>query len=104
MAMRFLLSFLLTIILVQSVQADIRFLTIADIHYGNKNIPGDGHDTGNILLTVAMNKFSQLANQVDFILALGDFPAHQLIHSSKKVDYIKTVFRGWVAFCVVGCV
>lgn len=91
--MRFLLYFLFIITFTGPVQADVRFLSISDIHYGSQNTPGDGHDTGNELLTVALNKFSQLANQVDFIVTLGDFPEHQLIPSSTRAVHIKKVFQ-----------
>lgn len=91
--MRFLFYFLFIITFTGPVQADVRFLTISDIHYGSNNIPGDGHDTGGKLLTVALNKFSQLVNQVDFIVTLGDFPEHQLINSGTRPVYIKKVFQ-----------
>lgn len=91
--MRTLLSFIFAILLVQSVHADIKFLSISDIHYGSANKPGDGHDTGDALFSAAFNKFSQLSNQVDFILTLGDLPEHQLIHSSNREHNIKKVLQ-----------
>lgn len=71
----------------------VHFLTIADIHYGAKNTPGDGHDTSPQLLTLAMKKYAQLSSQVDFIIVLGDMPTHLLGYAPIKAEYEKTVFH-----------
>lgn len=91
--MRHFLYLFTLLLLIQPVQADIRFLSISDIHYGSDNTPGEGHDTDKILFSSTLSKFGQLSNQVDFIITLGDFPAHMLWSSIKKEGYIKTVFH-----------
>lgn len=91
--MRILIYFIL-FLSTQLACADIRFLSISDFHYGSGNISGDGKDTGKILLNSSLKKFSQLSNQVDFILTLGDFSTHMLLYSPKKSDYLQTVFEG----------
>ncbi len=92
--MRALICFLTLFVSTQLVFADIRFLSISDIHYGSENVSGDGHDTGNILLNSSLKKFNQLTKDVDFILTLGDVPTHKLLYSSKNVEYLQTVFQG----------
>ena len=91
--MRLLTSLLLLFITLTPASAETRFLSIADIHYGEDNPAGDGHDTGRPLLTLALNKFSQLSKDVNFIVTLGDFPTHIFPFSAKKNDYTKTVFH-----------
>ena len=91
--MRIFLYLLIIVLLIQPSYANVRFLSISDIHYGSNNTPGDGHDTDKILLSTALKKFSHLAEQVDFIITLGDFPTHLLGYSSKKEEYIKTIFH-----------
>ena len=86
--------FLILLITLQSAHADIRFLSISDIHYGDNIETKDGRDTNQILLKKALNKFSQLVNNVDFVLTLGDLPTHSLFYSEKKQRYLKTVFHG----------
>lgn len=92
--MRIFLCIFLTLALLPCVRANTRFLTISDIHYSNDNVAGEGHDTDDALLSLTFHKFKQLVKKVDFILTLGDFPAHMLINSPKKEAYIKTVFHG----------
>lgn len=91
--MRFISYFLLVFVLSLPAQADIRFLAISDIHYGSNNMPGDGHNTGNTLLTIAMQQMRQLSQHVDFILTLGDFPEHQIINSGRRSVHIKKVLQ-----------
>ena len=90
--MRIFLSILLLII--NPVYANIEFLAISDIHYGDNIITKDGADTDPILLNKALNEFSRLSENVNFILALGDFPEHSLLYLVKKPSYLKTVFHG----------
>ncbi len=92
--MRFLLSLIALFMLINPVLADVRFLSISDIHYGTDNTTGDGHDTDSILLSSALSKFSLLTKHVDFVITLGDFPTHMLRYSPKKEGYIKSVFHG----------
>ena len=92
--MRNLFRLFITLLFIQPAYADVKFLSISDIHYGSENTPGDGHDTDKVLLSSTLSEASQLANQVDFIITLGDFPTHMLISSPKKEDYIKAVFQG----------
>lgn len=91
--MRFFFYLFLSFLLAPPVSADIRFLSIADIHYGSENGIGDGKNTGDVLLSSALDKFSHLAKKVDFILVLGDLPTHMLWVSPKKETYIKKVFH-----------
>ncbi len=88
----FLYLFILLCLPIQPALADIRFLTISDIHYGSENEPGDGNDTGITLLASSLKKFQQLANKADFILTLGDFATHG-INSANKAASISTVFH-----------
>ena len=88
------LFLVLSFLFLPMAHADVRFLTISDIHYGSDNTSGEGRDTGNILFSSALNKFSKLTKHVDFILTLGDFPTHMLRSSPRKADYIRTVFHG----------
>ena len=89
----FLYPLILYLLLFQPVHADVSFLSISDIHYGSENTPGDGHDTDPLLLASALNKFSHLTQEVDFIITLGDFPTHHWLNSPKIADYIRTVFH-----------
>lgn len=73
--------------------AAIHFLTISDIHYGALNTDGDGQDTGQSLLKLAMKKYAQLSRQADFIITLGDLPTHLLGYAPVKADYEKAVFH-----------
>lgn len=91
--MRAFIYLLIFFFSIQPLYADIRFLTIADIHYGSNNKVGEGNDTGEILLNTAFAKFSQLADQVDFIITLGDLPTHMIKTTPKKFDYLKYVFH-----------
>lgn len=75
--------------------ASPKFLTISDIHYGSQNTTGDGKDTGDEGLFMAMSKFKELSKDVDFILTLGDLPTHLLGYSPEKADYEKTVFHNF---------
>lgn len=92
--MRIFLSLLVIFLSIQPTRADIRFLSISDIHYGSGNTSGDGHDTDMTLLASSLNKFSHLVNEVDFILTLGDFATHGIKSSTKNAEYISTVFHG----------
>lgn len=90
--MRFILYLILSVLLSLPSYANIRFLSISDIHYGNEHIYGEGHDTTPELFSTAMVKFTELAKQVDFIITLGDFPTHQW-GSAGKENFLKTVFH-----------
>lgn len=92
--MHIFLYFFVIFLSIQSAWADIRFLSISDIHYGSENAPGDGNDTDVTLLASSLNKFSHLVSEVDFILTLGDFATHGITSSTKKAEYISTVFHG----------
>ena len=91
--MRFFFPLIFVFLFAHNAAADVRFLSISDIHYGSKNTTGDGQDTGNKLLDLSLHKLKQLAEHVDFIITLGDFPTHMLFVSSKKEAYIATVFH-----------
>lgn len=91
--MRFFFYLITLLLLNHPLLADVRFLSIADTHYGIDNKSGDGQDTDPILLSTTMSKFSLLTKQVDFIITLGDFPQHMLWNSYKKEEFIKTVFH-----------
>ena len=91
--MRFILQLLFVLLLSSNVLAEVRFLSLSDIHYGRGNTPGDGHDTGDQLLALSLNKVRQLSHRVDFIVTLGDFPTHMLFSSPNKEQYIATVFH-----------
>ncbi|WP_165482777.1 metallophosphoesterase [Legionella gresilensis] len=73
----------------------IRFLALSDIHYGANNITGNGHDTGDILWSSALEKFKTLQQDVDFILLLGDLPTHHFPFFSKvdKAQYEAKIFH-----------
>ena len=92
--MRFFYTLIMFLLLIQPTYANVRFLSISDIHYGSGNTSDDGKDTDDILLTSALKKMSLLASEVDFMITLGDFPTHMLLFSSKKAAFIKTVFHG----------
>ncbi|KTD63637.1 sphingomyelin phosphodiesterase [Legionella santicrucis] len=72
--------------------ANLNFLTISDIHYGENNVSRDGGDTGPEFLNITMKKFKKLSNQVNFILCLGDLPTHSLFNAATKGVYEKKVF------------
>ncbi len=91
--MRLFLHLFLFIFLAYPAYADIRFLSISDIHYGEGNSSKNGKDTGDGLLKVAIEEFKQLSQNVDFMITLGDLPTHLLWYSPKKGDYLKTVFH-----------
>jgi len=74
--------------------ANIRFLTLSDLHYGANNSTGDGLDTGDVLLNVTLTKLSQLINPIDFVITLGDFPSHSLGFDSQKEGNERRVFLG----------
>lgn len=73
--------------------ASINFLTIADLHYNSQTHSGDGYETDDDFLSVAMNKYSSLTKQVDFILTLGDLPAHIHGFSPLREEYEKKIFQ-----------
>lgn len=89
----FFLRVLSLILFVQTGFSSTQFLTISDIHYGSKNTSGDGHDTDDGLLQLAMTKFTQLTNAVDFIIYLGDIPTHGYYSAAEKETYEKIVFQ-----------
>ncbi|KTC87415.1 acid sphingomyelinase-like phosphodiesterase [Legionella drozanskii LLAP-1] len=89
----FFLRVLSLILVVQTCFSSTRFLTISDIHYGSKTISDEGHDTNDSLLQLAMTKFTQLTNAVDFIIYLGDLPAHGYYPAVEKENYEKIVFQ-----------
>lgn len=91
--MRFFFALTLIFVFIPNAAANVRFLSISDIHYGSKNTPGDGHDTGKKILALSMHKLEQLAQHVDFIITLGDFPTHMLFVSPQKKAYMATVFH-----------
>jgi Calcineurin-like phosphoesterase len=90
---RYILCVSLLILLVQTGFSSTKFLAISDIHYGSQNTPGEGHDTDDHLLQLAMNKFTQLAAKVDFILNLGDIPTHGSYPAEEKEIYESIVFQ-----------
>ena len=77
----------------QTLYASTQFLTLSDIHYGSKNNSGQGQDTGDDLLQLAMTKLSQLAAKVEFIIYLGDMPTHGSYEVKEKELYEKIVFQ-----------
>ena len=92
-----MLSFIFRIIglflIVHTNYASTHFLTISDIHYSSQNPSGEGYDTDDHLLQLAMNKFSQLTKKVDFVIHLGDMPTHGNYPASEKEIYEKRVFQ-----------
>lgn len=89
--MRFFLLILCFII--NPTYANIHFLSISDIHYGENIVTKAGTDTNQALLKQALDQFSRLAKKVDFVLTLGDFPAHSIFYKKKNLGYLKTVFH-----------
>ena len=77
--------------------ANIRILSVSDIHYGSKNSSQDGSDSGYQLLTLSLNKVRQLSKNADFILYLGDLPTHLFGYSPNKAGYEQAVFHGLYA-------
>ena len=93
--MNFILrGIVLTLFLLPTTYATTQFLTISDIHYGDKNISADGQDSGPELFKNALNKMKQLSSTVDFILFLGDIPTHSLFLDPQKESFEKDVFHG----------
>lgn len=91
--MRLVIS-LMCLWLLHSSYSAPSFLTISDIHFGIGKTSEDGHDTGEAFLTVALNKFQKISQNVDFILYLGDLPAHSFFIDPKRAEYEKIVFHG----------
>lgn len=85
---------LILCLIITPTHANIQFLSISDIHYGDNIVTKDGKDTNQTLLKQALDEFSQLAKKVDFVLTLGDFPAHSIFYRKKNLGYLKTVFHG----------
>lgn len=79
--------------LLSPVFAGNQFLIVTDIHYGADNKPAGDNDTGPVLLSSMLGKFSALSKEADFILNLGDLPTHMLFSSSKKGLYEHTLFH-----------
>lgn len=73
--------------------AHTRFLVLSDIHYGSHNNSQPGHDTGDTLLQLSMNKAKALSHDADFILYLGDLPTHLWGYIPEKARYEKTLFH-----------
>lgn len=92
-----ILSFLLLACLVNTNYASIQFVTLSDIHYGKNNSSEDGADSGDLLLTITMNKMRDLSRNADFILYLGDLPTHLGGYSPNKAGYEQTVFHSLFA-------
>lgn len=84
---------LLTFILFPFAYATPQFLSLSDIHYGSENTSNDGQDTGPEFFKITLDKIKTLSKNVDFILFLGDIPAHSLFGDHKD-EYEKTVFHG----------
>lgn len=90
--MRYLLFFF--IFLATSAYSDINFLTISDIHF-DKSIKRstEGYDTGEQLLRTSLVKFTELTQKVDFVITLGDFPAHSFLYNVHQAENEKVVFH-----------
>lgn len=92
--MKFIFTIIFTLIYINSTfSAPVKFLTLSDIHYGSDLIPKDGADTGPESLSISMKKFKELSHQVDFIIFLGDIPAHSVVSDKHKPGYEKIVFH-----------
>jgi alkaline phosphatase D len=89
----YLFHCLILLFFIQEGYCSTSLLTIADIHYGMQTSMIGRHDTDQQLLKIAMTKFSQLAEKVDFILFLGDLPAHGKYPLQRKEAYEKIVFQ-----------
>lgn len=90
---RSLTFFLLIVLFHQPMYANIRFLSISDIHYGENSQSRDGEDTGPILLQSALKEFHTLSHQVDFVMILGDLPIHHLVTNKTKIAYLTKIFH-----------
>ncbi|MDP1603953.1 MAG: metallophosphoesterase [Legionella sp.] len=73
--------------------AATNFLTLSDLHYGARNISGNGNDTNDILWLSTLAKFKQLTTKADFIIMLGDLPSHFTKNSAEKSDYEAKIFH-----------
>ncbi len=95
MFLKFFACFLLLILVVFApARAEaLHFLSIADIHYGPDNRPGDGHDTGDESWGAALKKFRQLSAQAEFIMVLGDLPTHTNWFSNNKAANEEKIFH-----------
>lgn len=87
----FALKILIVFSLFHSVYATQSFLTLSDVHYASSNSHED-KETGPEFLKIAMAKYRQLSQQVDFIIVLGDLPAHSFLNNPQKGEYEKEVF------------
>lgn len=87
------LYFLLLLLQCTLFAANIRFLSIADIHFGTNNKPGMGQDTGPLQWQAAVKKFHQLSQKTDFSLLLGDLPTHGFLSQATKNKYERAVFH-----------
>jgi len=76
------------------VFSSTQFLAISDIHFAENNNSAMGNDVGKELLNSAMAKMRELSSDVDFILVMGDLPAHSLGRQPQKGRYEETVFEG----------
>ncbi len=94
MLMKFICNIFLSLFIFLPVaHADLKFLTISDIHYGPENISKDGQDTGPEFMQITLNKMKELSQTVDFILFLGDLPVHDLFNDPHKKEYEALVFH-----------
>lgn len=75
------------------LHAGVKFLSIADIHYGAQNTSGKGNDTGDALWASALTKYKELGSQANFILLLGDIPTHSINNIEEKNEYEAKVFH-----------
>ncbi len=74
--------------------ANASFLIVSDIHYGEQVQGGQHQDTGPLLLHNTLKKIEALSQHVDFILNLGDLPAHAIWLARTKGAYEQAVFHG----------
>ncbi|MGQ3888633.1 metallophosphoesterase family protein [Legionella sp. CNM-1927-20] len=86
---------LLIIIAANATWPAVHFLALSDIHYGANNATGNGHDTGDVLWSSALEKFKVLQQKVDFILLLGDLPTHPFpfLGNDRKAQYEAKIFH-----------
>ncbi|PJD93974.1 MAG: metallophosphatase [Legionella sp.] len=70
------------------------FLLISDIHYDTEKKETWQSDSGPLIWQAALKKIMQLSHSVDFILNLGDLPAHLIVSAKKKEQDERIVFQG----------
>lgn len=91
MRLFFVLCFFITT--ASAAVENFKFLVVSDIHYGASIPLKNGEDTGPESLELALQQFQKHSTEVDFILNLGDLPAHMMLVSSNKEHYEHTVFH-----------